>query len=373
MEYNRPYKEEKIQNEVFSKREIGFKCERSNYSQFCRLNKLQRSANSFKRKEARFYHEITRILTALHLPLSKRPELFKKVKKIHDALTPGTKYRNPKKLVPITIYMYMKENMISVNKYTLLKVSEITKKEFNSFLITIKMFFPRYDEEKRIDYITQKIMEISEEYNLNMEFYFFSKKILHKLWDLIKHTTEDVIAGLVCSITTLCAYRDKLKVNEICRTLGIQMSTIQFQVKKRIFETFNIPRFQSLVRSADLLRTVIFKLGIKEKISEKENTEKEVGRSSANKARKNRPQKSESYDESIESKVENSTQEDESEIKENPNFILLEAQNQDAYTIYAFYGANETESKSLQDFTVTPILFGERIFIQYTEKKGPPY
>ena len=40
------------------------------------------------------------------------------------------------------------------------------------------------------------------------------------------------------------------------------MSTIQFQVKKRIFEKFNISGFKSLVRSSDLLEKFMEKIGL---------------------------------------------------------------------------------------------------------------
>ena len=40
------------------------------------------------------------------------------------------------------------------------------------------------------------------------------------------------------------------------------MSTIQFQVKKRIFEKFNISGFKSLVRSSDLLEKFMKKIGL---------------------------------------------------------------------------------------------------------------
>jgi len=40
------------------------------------------------------------------------------------------------------------------------------------------------------------------------------------------------------------------------------MSTIQSQVKKKIFDRFRVPGFLSLVKSADLLKKVVQKMGI---------------------------------------------------------------------------------------------------------------
>ena len=79
-----------------------------------------------------------------------------------------------------------------------------------------------------------------EHYNLGMTFYLESKIILSKLWDGIKNTKDDVIAGLITSIVALCHYRDKITVNSICSFLNIRMSTIQSQVKERIFNHYYI-------------------------------------------------------------------------------------------------------------------------------------
>ena len=95
-----------------------------------------------------------------------------------------------------------------------------------------------------------------------MSFYFLSHKVLSKLWQTIKNTTDDVIAGLCTSITALCSFKNVISVSAICDLLNIKMSTIQFQVKNRIFKRFRVPGFVSLVRSAELLRKFMMKVGL---------------------------------------------------------------------------------------------------------------
>jgi len=156
-----------------------------------------------------------------------------------------------------------KSENISINEAKLLEVSKITKKEFNSFKLQIQKFIPQYKERDRKQYIIQKILEVSEHFKLGMEFYHQAKHILYKLWDVINNTTDDVIAGLVSSISLLCAFNDaKVSVSSICTRLGIKMSTIQSQVKKRIFEQFKISGFTTLIKSTDLLQKVMQKMGL---------------------------------------------------------------------------------------------------------------
>ena len=97
---------------------------------------------------------------------------------------------------------------------------------------------------------------------------------MHKLWEQIKNTKDDVITGLATSISALCSYKEGVNVSFICKRLGIRMSTIQFQVKKRIFEQLNIDGFVSLVRSSDLLKEVMRNLGLleaKERVKDTQN------------------------------------------------------------------------------------------------------
>ncbi len=265
LEYNRPYNRDIIQYAALGTTQIGSILERIqnvNSVGLKKLNKLQsiKSNKEIVLEKAKI--EISRIFSSLGLPEAFKDIVFKKFKKIRSALKPGTKYRSPDKLVPILIYFCLKFQNISINEAELLEVSKISKKDFNAFKLQIYIFFPQYKERNRKEYILQKILEISEDLHLGMVFYYQSKKLLYKLWESIKNTKDDVIAGLVASISVLCGFKEKVSVSSICDKLGIKMSTIQSQVKKRIFERFQISGFVSLVKSSEILKKIIEKMGI---------------------------------------------------------------------------------------------------------------
>ncbi|MHA1235857.1 MAG: hypothetical protein ACTSQL_12340 [Promethearchaeota archaeon] len=98
---------------------------------------------------------------------------------------------------------------------------------------------------------------MSEHFNLGMPFYYQSKKILNRFYDSIKDTKDDVICGLVTSITLLCSQKKEVSVCAICDRLGIKMSTIHRQVERRVIQRFNVPGFKTLVKSAELLKKVM--------------------------------------------------------------------------------------------------------------------
>jgi len=263
--YNRPYEVERHQYAVLNKTRIGTRNERLRSLHSRRLEKLNTYQSHNTNDENRTIEakiEINRILAALHCSRSLGETIFQKYERIRSQISPRTKYRSPEKLVPIIIYYYHKLNNRPINQFKLLEVARISKKDFDTFKLQINEFLPHYQERNRQEYILQLISELAEHYRLGFEFYHHAKHILYKLWDTIKNTTDRVIAGLISSILILCHDDLDITVSQLCTRLGIRMSTIQSQVKRRIMDRFRVKGFKSLVSSSNLLREVMESLGL---------------------------------------------------------------------------------------------------------------
>ena len=265
MVYNRPYNNDIIQYAVLGTTQIGSVGERLQNAYSAKLEKLSKLQLIKNNKELTIEKakiEISRIFNYLHLPSSFKGIVLDNFKQMYKKLKPGTKFRSFEKLVPISIYFSLKFHNISIKESELLEFSKISKKDFNAFKLQILNFYPQYKERNRKEYILQRVLEISEHFQLGMVFYYQSKKILYKLWENIKNTTDNVIAGVVASISILCSYKEKVTINSLCNMLGIKMSTIHFQIKKRIFERYNNPEFVSLVKSSEILKKIIKKFDL---------------------------------------------------------------------------------------------------------------
>lgn len=265
MEYHRPYEVEKLQHAILDTTQIGHARERYRNKQshkFHKLNKINKTSSRNDSTDIRAKVEVSRLLNVLNISPKFKESIYVKYKEARSEIDPGTKYRNPDKLVPGIIYFHFKYNCLPINELKLLEMAKIDKKEFDRLKLKLIELMPKYYKRNRREFILNRIMQLKEVYELDMIFYHEAKSLLLKLWEEIKCTKDDVIAGLVSSIICLCYYRDKINVHSICKTFNIQMSTIQSQVKRRIFERFNVPGFQSLVNSANILKGVIEKLGI---------------------------------------------------------------------------------------------------------------
>ncbi|MFX1572795.1 MAG: hypothetical protein ACFFB0_08600 [Promethearchaeota archaeon] len=269
LQYNRPYNDDIIQiSPRIGATQVGTLHERLNFpnsTKFRRLNKRNLEQDNSRVVKRNIWKKISDLFTKLNLNdsgASLKQYIFNKCVKVYNSFRPGTKYRSVEKLVPVVTYYCLKLRNISRAETDFINNSEISKKEFNHFKLQMRNFLPKYNEYNRQMVILQKISYIQAEFNLDRSFGLFTRKILYKLWDIIKNTKDDVVAGLCASISALCCYKDTLNVNSICKLLNIRMSTIQVQVKSNFFERFNVKRFKSLVKSSDLLVDIMKRLGI---------------------------------------------------------------------------------------------------------------
>ena len=265
LEYHRPYDAEIVQYAVLGKTQIGYKSERRATKNSVRLEGLSRLDSHRTSEESVVTSAkiaIKSILTNLDFPLKDSVSILEVFREIRAQLGKGTKFRSAEMLVPCVIYFYYKRNNTPISETKLLEVSKISKKDFNEFKIPMANLWPQYKERDRKEYIIQRILEITEHFDLGMPFYYQSYKILSRFYDSVKNTKDDVIVGLVTSITLLCSQSEGVSVSALCERLGIKMSTIHRQVERRIIERFRVRGFRSLVKSAGLLKKVMTKLGV---------------------------------------------------------------------------------------------------------------
>jgi len=266
LQFDIPFKQEAIQNSKgLGITQIGTSRERktSPYSwKLHRLNKQNLIIENKREAEIQAEKVIPIILEKLRLTNSFAEGIHTKFKEIWPKLKAGSIYRNPVKLVPVIMYYYLTFQNIIVSKDELVEVSEISGNEFGNFQKQVLQYFPEYKLRERREIISKKLLRITEHFNLDIEFYLLSKAILDKLWKVINNTKDDVIAGLCASISVLCAFKDKVSTHKVCKFLNIRMSTIQLQVKDKIFKKFKINGFTTLVKSSGLLRVFLRENGL---------------------------------------------------------------------------------------------------------------
>jgi hypothetical protein len=267
LQYFHPYNEDIVQYAKLSTTQIGTKRERFSSPYARKLKRLERLHRMRDYEQVVFTKarvEINRILGALDIPLSFQESIFANFKRIYSNFKLSAKYRSVEKLIPVMVYLILREHKVAVHLPQLLETSKISKVEFNHFRMQVGQYIKNRSSLQRQLFISQRFLEIKEHFNFGMEFVFYAKKIMSRIWNLIHNTTDKVIAGVSASITVLCYYRDQVSINAICNLLGIRMSTIQFQVKHRLFEKLHVDGFITLKKSTDILKNIMDRLRLLE-------------------------------------------------------------------------------------------------------------
>ena len=268
LQYDKPYNDDIVHySKGLGTTQIGTKRERlisPDSRRLDRLNRYNLVVDNEKAEIEKARAEIGTIFSNLNISEYKdlKDMVLEKFKQIRPKLRKRTKYRNTEKLVSVITYLCLKLRNVSISPNELIEASKITKTELNDFILQVQLFLPEYATRNRVKFIRSRIYELSEHFELGMEFYHLAKNILDKLWNGIKDTTDNAIAGLVSSISMLCSCKGKVSVSAICSRLGIRMSTVQAQVKKKIFERFRVKGFITLIKSSDVLVKIMEKLGL---------------------------------------------------------------------------------------------------------------
>lgn len=263
-QYNSPYNQDSIQvysNELKKTTKLGTNLERranSRSVELERMSKMQRISNEYSNLVLQIADsEFNRIITALHLPNSLKIDCISVFKNVWKNLRKGTKGRSSEKLAPVILFMVLKVKAINFDFLKFQSILNVNKNDFKEILMEAARYYPAYAKRDRKQLILKKINEICEYFNFNKDFIQIANNILLKFWPFIKNTKDNVVVGVVSTLTMIARDINSISISHICDKIGIKMSTINYQVKNHIFGKKRISGFRSLVNSSDLIKEVV--------------------------------------------------------------------------------------------------------------------
>ena len=111
----------------------------------CNFNRqnIMWNENNIMRKKMEIV--IAKTFNGLNLEKSRDLQelILEKVELIHSRLRKGSRYRNPHFLVPLVIFVHFRLNDIDITKSKLLAVSEVSRTDFNDFMMQLKNYLRR--------------------------------------------------------------------------------------------------------------------------------------------------------------------------------------------------------------------------------------
>ena len=200
-----------------------------------------------------------KIILTLNLTVDKelKYECFNFLLTIRNKQKKGTKYRAPKKLSPIIVFMFFKMRGFNLNIKDITRKIDLSKKEIKQDLKEIIKTYPEYLKKNRIVLIQNKLEQVKNKFKFPEEFIDNSNAVLEKFWSYISNTTEDVAAGTVFVLTMIAMDIKEFSYSQICNNIGIAQSAVLYQIKNKIFKRLHISGFQSITKSRMLIKDLI--------------------------------------------------------------------------------------------------------------------
>jgi hypothetical protein len=229
-----------------------------------RLEKLNGQKSFPEKVEGDAKVDLKRIFAVLQLPESKIGNIMDHFRDIHPKIKSKSKLRNPSKLLPGIIFKFFKNQTIPISSKDLIQHFDVSRKEFNESLKEIYKYFSNFSDTQeikahRIKILMKMMFSITEQFKMPMVFYHDMRDILQGLWKHIELSTDNVVVGIVASITSYCYYNGELTVREISVHLGIDGSSVTQIVKKKFVEKFKIKGYKRLPSSSHILREFLEK------------------------------------------------------------------------------------------------------------------
>jgi len=166
-------------------------------------------------------------------------------------------YKKAERLVPVVLYMFLKIKCINLNPNKIIEVSNLTKKQFKIFFMEAVRFCPEYFSRDRIKMIQKLLLSVIVHFHFDREFIQVSDSLLRKFWNRLINTTDSNIAGIICVLTMVKLDVNSVNYSMICKKLGIQMSSVFYQVKHSILSSETAEKFTGFKRSPNLLKPLL--------------------------------------------------------------------------------------------------------------------
>jgi len=232
--------------------------------------KRQKKLNENKNFDEKTYTDakylIEGIFGALDLPRNQERSILGIFNRIYYDLEPGTKFRNPQKVIPGIIYKWFQFQHLMLKVKSMCEIAGISNEEFGKSLKAINFYFQKYkyaihNEKERLESINGLLFSVRAQFleeSSSMDFYEQAVKIVEALWSYIKNSKDYVIAAFATTLSSYCYYKGVISANKITKHLGIGDSSINKMIK-RVFgeEQLRKRGYRRLNSTQNVLREIL--------------------------------------------------------------------------------------------------------------------
>jgi hypothetical protein len=157
-------------------------------------------------------------------------------------------------LIPISIYIFLRMELAPLTPAQFANSNILSKAELAQCLKLILPYVPEYQTRNKRYLVRKLIRKVGRSFSFPDMFYYYTDKIMNHYWTDLSNTTDGACAATIFCLATIYVDDNPPSFNNICKTFGIEMSTVMYQIKKNVVERYDLKGYTTLRKSLPLVK-----------------------------------------------------------------------------------------------------------------------
>ena len=235
------------------------------------LHAQQLSFVEISRKVDASYYEVNNYYRMFILTFSKRFDLIVEKLKLYEAvlykkecqalffrvlspLKKCTKYRNALLLTPVVAYMVFRAKGEVIKAVDLCRVAQISLSDFKEGLLLVNPACSNYIERDRQKSVVQLIDKTNAKFRMEITFKETTKKLLKTFFPLFANTKDNIVAGLIFTLSLVVLDRELSILSDVFEALGTDTTRAYYHIGRKIFKPNGLGDFKGFTDSKSIER-----------------------------------------------------------------------------------------------------------------------
>ena len=178
---------------------------------------------------------------------------------VKDLVNPNTHFTSLDNLGPSLLYIFLKTRGVLLILPDLLNLYGIKYHHFTTDLKKVIKIYPEFITRDKISIIKKYIRTILKSFNAQENIISHALTFFDHFYSLVQYAKEEVVAAVICALTTISFDLSEISMRFICNRAGIRQSSLYTSFTHKIFPYLGIPESFKLKSSFELVKTKIRK------------------------------------------------------------------------------------------------------------------
>ena len=174
--------------------------------------------------------------------------------RIHASLKKYTKFKSVRLLAPVVVYSVLRSKGTTIKSLDFCRASGISLSDFKEGLLVVNPFYFEYVKRDREEFVSQLVAKMITKFNLDSNFWDTTKKMIRTFLPLFKNTKDNIVAGLIITLSFVALDYKLRAISEIFEALGTSVTRAHYHVRKEIFLPNQLGDFKGFVKSKEQLK-----------------------------------------------------------------------------------------------------------------------